>query len=95
MVNIDDELKKLIQCLQSICFLVKEQSQEVVIKTFVGSTAIFITDFKLNEINENGIDSGLSASDAEGPLLIALDNEIVRENVPVVQQVEESYHSCR
>ena len=54
----------------------------MVIKTFVGSNAKIITDLKLNEINEHGFGMGLSASDVEGLLLIALDNEITKENVP-------------
>ena len=79
---VNEEIRKFVQCLQSISLIQKEPSIDLVMKTFVGSKAKVVSDAGLNLIHEHGIGTGVSTLDAENLIYVAVHEEILKEVVP-------------
>ena len=77
-----DDIKKLVMCLQAIHFLIKEPSSTLLVKTFVGSRCKMVKNAKMDQINEHGLGSGLTSSNAEDLTQVAFSEEIIEEKVP-------------
>ena len=77
-----DDIKKLVMCLLAIHFLSKELSFTLLVKTFVGSQCKMVKDARMDQINEHGLGSGLTSSNAEDILQVAFSEEIIEEKVP-------------
>ena len=67
-----DDIKTLVMCLQAIHFLIKEPSSTLLVKM----------DAKMDQINEHGLGSGLTSSNAEDLMQVAFSEEIIKEKVP-------------
>ena len=81
-ITANDDMRKLVICLQAVYGKIREPSIQLLLKTFVGSQCKIVKDAKLDEINEHGLGSGPTTSHAEDLLQVAFNEELAEEKVP-------------